>query len=68
MGTKLGQLLANIFMGWFEDNYVYNYKLQPLSWKRYRCNVIVVVYKMKTWKQEFLVMVYILHYSIQIQQ
>ena len=28
--------------------------------------LIDVVYKMKTWKQESLVMVYILHYSIQI--
>ena len=29
---------------------------------------IDVVYKMKTWKQAFLVMVHILHYSIQIQR
>ena len=35
MGTKLAPSFANIFMGWFEDNFVYTYKLQPLMWKRY---------------------------------
>ena len=29
--------------------------------------LIVVVYMMEKWKQEFLVMVYILYYSIQLE-
>ena len=28
MGTKLAPSLANIFMGWFEETFVYKYKLQ----------------------------------------
>ena len=42
MGTKLAPSFANIFMGWFEDHYVYTYKLQPLVWKRYIDDVFMI--------------------------
>ena len=42
MGTKLAPSFANIFMGWFEDTYVYNYKLQPLLWKRYIDDIFMI--------------------------
>ena len=42
MGTKLAPSFANIFMGWFEDNFVYTYKLQPLVWKRYINDVFMI--------------------------
>ena len=35
MGTKSAPSFANLFMGHFEDKYVYTYKLQPLIWKRF---------------------------------
>ena len=42
MGTKLAPSFANIFMGWFEDSFVYTYKLQPLMWKRYIDDVFMI--------------------------
>ena len=42
MGTKLAPSFANIFMGWFEDNFVYTYKLKPLVWKRYIDDVFMI--------------------------
>ena len=42
MGTKLAPSFANIFMGWFEDGFVYTYKLQPLLWKRYIDDIFIV--------------------------
>ena len=42
MGTKLAPSFANIFMGWFEDTFVYNYKLQPLMWKRYIDDILII--------------------------
>ena len=35
MGTRLAASYANLFMGWFEETYVYSYRLQPVIWKRY---------------------------------
>ena len=35
MGTKLAPSFANLFMGDFEDKFVFNYPLQPLLWLRY---------------------------------
>ena len=35
MGTKLAPSFANLFMGDFEEKYVYTYKLKPLIWKRF---------------------------------
>ena len=42
MGTKLAPSFANIFMGWFEDNFVYTYTLQPLFWKQYIDDVFMI--------------------------
>ena len=35
MGTKLAPSFANLFMGYFDDKFIYSYRLQPLSWKRF---------------------------------
>ena len=35
MGTKMAPSFANLFMGWFEEEYVYSYPLQPWCWFRY---------------------------------
>ena len=42
MGTKLAPSFANIFMGWFEDTFVYTYKTQPLLWKRYIDDIFMI--------------------------
>ena len=42
MGTKLAPSFANIFMGWFEDYFVYTYKNQPLIWKRYIDDIFMI--------------------------
>ena len=42
MGTKLAPSFANIFMGWFEDKFVYTYKTQPLVWKRYIDDIFMI--------------------------
>ena len=34
MGTKLAPSFANLFMGHFEDKFVYSYPLKPFLWKR----------------------------------
>ena len=35
MGTKLAPSFANLFMGYFENKFIYSYRLQPLLWKRF---------------------------------
>ena len=42
MGTKVAPSFANIFMGWFEDTFVYTYKTQPLLWKRYIDDIFMI--------------------------
>ena len=42
MGTKLAPSFANIFMGWFENTYVYTYTLKPLIWKRYIDDIFII--------------------------
>ena len=40
MGTKLVPSFANLFMGHFEDKFVYSYPLQPFIWKRFIDDII----------------------------
>ena len=42
MGTKLTLSCANLFMGHFEDNYVYSYPLQPFIWKQFIDDIFFV--------------------------
>ena len=42
MGTKLAPAYANIFMGDFENRFVYPYHTQPLVWKRYIGDVFII--------------------------
>ena len=35
MGTKVAPSFANTYMGWFENQHVYTYPLQPLIWVRF---------------------------------
>ena len=42
MGTKLALSCANLFMGHFEDKYVYSYPLQPFIWKQYIDDIFFV--------------------------
>ena len=35
VGTKLAPSFASLFMGYFEEKFVYTYRLQPLLWKRF---------------------------------
>ena len=42
MGTKVAPSLANIFMGWFEDKFVYTHIPQPLVWKRYIDDIFMI--------------------------
>ena len=42
MGTKLAPSFANLFMGHFEDKFVYSYPLQPLIWKRFIDDIFFV--------------------------
>ncbi len=42
MGTRVAPSLANIFMADFEEKYVYTYHKQPLFWKRYLDDCVLV--------------------------
>ena len=42
MGTKLAPSFANLFMGHFEDKFVYTYHLQPFIWKRFIDDIFFV--------------------------
>ena len=42
MGTRLAPSYANIFMDYYERNYVYTYHTQPLLWKRYIDDIFIL--------------------------
>ena len=42
MGTKLAPSFANLFMGDFEEKFVYTYRLQPFLWKRFIDDIIII--------------------------
>ena len=42
MGTKLAPSFANLFMGDFEDKYVYTHPTQPLMWKRFIDDIFII--------------------------
>ena len=42
MGTKLAASSANLFMGDFEDKFIYSYLLKPFLWKRFIDDIIFV--------------------------
>ena len=42
MGTRMAPCYANIFMGWFETQFVYTYPLQPLVWCRYIDDIFLI--------------------------
>ena len=42
MGTKLAPSLANLFMGHFEDKFVYSHLVQPFIWKRFIDDIFFV--------------------------
>ena len=42
MGTKLAPSFANLFMGDFEEKFVYTYKLQPFLWKRFIDDIFII--------------------------
>ena len=42
MGTKLAPSFANLFMGYFEDKFVYSYHLKPFIWKRFIDDIFFV--------------------------
>jgi len=42
MGTRLAPSFANIFMSYFEDNFVYNHHLQPTIWLRYIDDIFLI--------------------------
>ena len=42
MGTKLAPSFANLFMGDFEDKFVYTYPKQPFIWKRFIDDIFLI--------------------------
>ena len=42
IGTKVAPSLTNIFMADFEDKYIYSYDKQPIFYKRFLDNVVMV--------------------------
>ena len=42
MGTKLAPSFANIFMGDFEDKFIYSYPVKPLIWKRFIDDIFLI--------------------------
>ena len=42
MGTKLAPSFANLFMGDFEEKFVYSYSLQPFLWKRFIDDIFII--------------------------
>ena len=42
MGTKLAPSFANLFMGDFEEKFVYSYPIQPFIWKRFIDDIFII--------------------------
>ena len=42
MGTRMAPCYANIFMGWFENQFVYTFPQQPLIWCRYIDDIFLI--------------------------
>lgn len=42
IGTRVAPTFANIFMGYFEDKFVYNYPTQPVIWLRFIDDVLLI--------------------------
>ena len=42
MGTRVAPSLANVFMNWFEEKFVYTYKFQPYIWLRFLDDVFCI--------------------------
>ncbi len=42
MGTKVAPSLANVFMGDFEEKYIYSYEKQPIFYKRFLDDLILI--------------------------
>jgi len=42
MGTKVAPSLANLFMAYFEDKFVYTYPFQPTIWLRYIDDIFLI--------------------------
>ena len=42
MGTKLAPSFANLFMGYFEEEYVAPYSKQPFLWKRFIDDILII--------------------------
>ena len=42
MGTRVAPSYANIFMGEFENKYIYTYPKQPLFWLRYIDDIFMI--------------------------
>ena len=54
MGTKVAPSFANLFMGNFEENHVYNYFKKPLLWLRYIDDIFFVYEGSRIHQDEFL--------------
>ena len=42
MGTKMAPNFANLYMAYFEKEYIFNYRIQPLYYRRYIDDVILI--------------------------
>ena len=42
MGTKVTTSLVNVFMGDFEEKYIYTYKKQPIFYRRFSDDLVLI--------------------------